>query len=119
MLVKIKGRPFNIAVIQCYAPTCDSLEEEVDTFYEHLGGGAMMQCKSQEIKIVMGYWNAKVGNSKLRNVVGKHGLGEQNGWGERFCEWCKNNGQVIMNTWFELHPRNLYTWKSPGDSYQN
>ena len=29
------------------------------------------------------------------------------------------NGQVIMNTWFELHPRNLNTWKSPGDTYWN
>ena len=38
MLVKIKGRPFNIAVIQCYAPTCHSLEEEVDTFLNTLRG---------------------------------------------------------------------------------
>ena len=29
--------------------------------------------------MVMGDWNAKVGNSKVRNVVGKDGLGEQNG----------------------------------------
>ena len=50
--------------MQCYAPTCDSLEEEVYTFYEHFWG-AMKQCKSQEIKIVMSDWNAKVGNNKL------------------------------------------------------
>ena len=101
MLVKIKGRPFNIAVIQCYAPTCDSLEEVVDTFYAHLEG-PIKQCKSQEITNVMGDWNAKVGNSKLRNIVGKHGLGEQNGW-ERDSvngvkKWTSNNEYMVWVT---------------------
>ena len=36
MLVKIKGRPFNMAIIQVYAPTSESDDEEIDHFYEDL-----------------------------------------------------------------------------------
>ena len=36
-----------------------------------------------------------------------------------FIEWCEANKQVIINTWFKQHPRNLYTWRSPGDKYRN
>ncbi|CAG9837263.1 unnamed protein product [Diabrotica balteata] len=30
--------------------------------------------------------------------------------------FAEANQLVIMNTWFKLHPRKLYTWKSPQDS---
>ena len=36
-----------------------------------------------------------------------------------FIECCKANKQVITNTWFKQHPRNLYIWRSPGDRYRN
>ncbi len=74
ILVKLKAKPLNIALIQIYAPTTESTEEEVERFYEKLDA-AMKQCKSQEIKIVMGDMNAKVGQGRYEDSVGSHGLG--------------------------------------------
>ena len=34
-------------------------------------------------------------------------------------KWCTTNRFVIMNTWFEHHMKNLYTWKSPGNTCRN
>ena len=34
--VSCQGKPFNITVIQVYAPTTDAEEAEVDQFYEEL-----------------------------------------------------------------------------------
>ena len=50
MIVKIKGWPFNISIIQVYAPTSLSPEEEIDSFYEQLQEAKKL-CKSQEIVI--------------------------------------------------------------------
>ena len=36
ILVHFQGKPFNITVIQVYAPTTDAKEAEVDQFYEDL-----------------------------------------------------------------------------------
>ena len=33
--IRIQGRPFNITVIDIYAPTTDAEEAETDQFYEH------------------------------------------------------------------------------------
>ena len=34
--VRLQGKPFNITVIQCYAPTSNAEETEVEWFYENL-----------------------------------------------------------------------------------
>ena len=77
MLVKIKGRPFNMAIIQVYAPTLESDDEEIDHFYEGLDN-AKKQCRSNEVLFVMDDLNAKVGLIRRGNIVGTHGLGEMN-----------------------------------------
>ena len=61
LLLKIQGRPSNISIIVVYAPTSDCNEEEIDMFYDNLDM-AKDQCKSQEIIIVMGDLNARVGS---------------------------------------------------------
>lgn len=118
MLVKIKGNHFNINIIQAYAPTADAEIEKVEEFYESLDR-AYKQCKSSEIKIVMGDINAKIGKGRELNIVGEFGIGERNERGELFVEWCIKNEQVVTNTWFKNHPRRIYTWTSPGDRARN
>ena len=118
IMVKVKGHPFNMNFIQVYAPTQDSTEEEVDLFYEGLGE-AWAQCKSQEVTMVMGDFNAKVGEGRFEDVVGPYGLGERNFRGERLISWCDANDLMLANTWFRKHPRLLWTWKSPGGRYKN
>ena len=107
-----------MSIIQVYAPTSEHTDEEIEAFYEDIDK-AKRQCKSQEIVLVMGDLNAKVGKGKMGNTVGPHGLGTINERGQRLIEWCQENNQNIMNTWFQHHPRRLYTWISPGDRTRN
>ena len=113
-----RGYTFDISIIQVYAPTADSSEDDIELFYEQLDE-AKRQCKSQDIIIVMGDLNAKVGSEEIEQVSGKYGLGVINERGERWADWCKANNQVIMNTWFKNHKRRLWTWKHPGDRTRN
>ena len=118
LLVKIRGSPFNISIIQVYAPTGAHSEQEIDQFYEELDY-AMKQVGSQDIRIMMGDLNAKIGQGSEGGVVGPCGLRQRNERSDKLYEWCAENEQVITNTWFKHHPRYLYTWKSPGDHYRN
>ena len=118
MLLKLEARPVPLNIIQVYAPTSVHSDEVIDEFYEQLEE-ARRQCKPNEVTVVMGDLNAKVGEGRSGEVVGKFGLGERNERGTKWVEWCESWNQVIMNTTFRHHPRFLYTWKSPGDRYRN
>ena len=65
--------------------------------------------------VVMGDWNAVVGEGKEGKVIGKFGLGVRNEKGQRLLEFCEKHKLVVTNTWFQTHKRKIYTWKSPGD----
>ena len=67
----------------------------------------------------MGDFNAKVGNERVDEVVGDHGLGQRNERGERLIDWTRMHYMIIGNAWFKHHPRKLWTWKSPGDNARN
>ncbi|GFN93424.1 craniofacial development protein 2-like [Plakobranchus ocellatus] len=118
LLVKIAGKPVDLNIIQVYAPTANSNDEDLDKFYDELDT-AKTQCKSQDPLIIMGDFNAKVGTEKVDDVVGKHGLGIRNERGEKLIEWCQTNNIIVGNTWFQQPPRRKWTWKSPGDETRN
>ena len=61
----------------------------------------------------------EVGGGRSGEVVGDFGLGAKNERGDKWVDWCESWGQVIMNTHFRHHPRQLYTWRSPGDRTRN
>ena len=84
LLVRIHGKPFNLSIIQVSA----SSEEEIEDFYSHLQH-ASKKCGNQDIVIVMGDLNAKVGGEQdqLQEIVGKHGLRERNDRGELWVDW--------------------------------
>ena len=63
IIVKIFSIPFNLSIIQVYAPTSASSEEEIVAFYNDLDD-AYKQCGSQEMVVVMGDLNAKVGTEQ-------------------------------------------------------
>ena len=118
IVAKLESKPFDIGIIQVYAPTSTHEDEEVEKFYEDLDKG-MKQLKSQDVKIVMGDFNAKVGNERNEDIVGPWGLGDINERGERLIDWCKENGLMVANTWYKNHARRRYTWISPGDRTRN
>ena len=64
-------------------------------------------------------FNAEVGKGRYEDIVVSYGLAEKNERGDTLIEWCTENSQVLMNTWFQHHPRKLWTWKSPGGNVKN
>ena len=75
--VRLQGKPFNITVIQVYAPTSNAEEAEVEQFYEDLQDLLELTPK-KDILFTIGDWNAKVGSQKISGVIGKCGLGYSN-----------------------------------------
>ena len=85
VLMKFKGQPFNIAVIKVYAPTSDADDNEIEEFYQKLDT-SRAQCRSQEVLIVMGDFNAKIGEGRDEDIVGPYGLGNRNERCDRLFE---------------------------------
>ena len=98
------GKPFNITIIQVYAPTTDAEEAEVDRFYEDLQDLLELMPK-KDVLFITGDWNAKVGSQEIPGVTGKFGLGVQNEAGQRLTEFFQENALVITNTLFQQHMR--------------
>ena len=115
--VHLQGKPFNITVIQVYAPASSAEEAEVERFYEDLQDLLELTPK-KDILFTIGDWNAKVGSQETPGVTGKFGLGMQNEAGKRLIEFCQENALVIANTLFQQHKRRLYTWTSPDGQHQ-
>ena len=116
--VHFQGKPFNITVIQAYAPTSNTEEAEVERIYEDLQDLLELTPK-KDVLFIIGDWNAKVGSQETSGVTGKFGLGVQNEAGQRLIEFCQENALVIANTLFQQHKRKLYTWTSPDGQHPN
>ena len=85
--VHFQGKPFNITVIQVYAPTSNAEETEVERFYEDLQDLLELTPK-KDVLFIIGDWNAKVGSQETPGVTGKFYLGIQNEAGQRLIEFC-------------------------------
>ena len=116
--VRFQGKPFNITVIQVYAPTANAKEAEAEWFYDDLQDLLELTPK-KDVLFITGDWTAKVGSQEIPGVTGKLGFGVQNEAGQRLTEFCQENTLVIANTLFQQHKRRLYTWTSPDGQYQN
>jgi len=117
--VHFQGKPFNITVIQVYAPTSNAEEAQVEWFCEDLQDLLELTLK-RDVLFIIGDWNAKVGNQETPGITGKFGLGVQNSEaGQRLIEFSQENALVIANTLFQQHKRRLYTWTSPDGQHQN
>ena len=100
--VRFQGKPFNITVIQVYAPTSNAEEAEVERFYEDLQD-LLELTPQKDVLFIIGDWNTKVGSQETRGVTGKFGLGIWNETGQRLIEFCQENALVITNTLFQQH----------------
>ena len=95
--VHFQSEPFNITVIQVFAPTSNAEEAEVERFYEGLQDLLELTPK-KDVLFITGDWNAKIGSQEIPAVTGKFGLGVQNEAGQRLIEFCQENALVIANT---------------------
>ena len=75
--VCFQGKPFNITVIQAYAPTSNTEEGEVEWFYEDLQDFIELTPKQKDALFLIGDWNAKIGSEEIPGVIGKFGFGVQ------------------------------------------
>ena len=80
--VCFQGKPFNITVIQVYAPTSNVEEIEVQWFHEDLQDLLELTPK-KDVLFIIKDWNEKVGNQETPGVTGKFGFGVWNEAGQR------------------------------------
>ena len=95
-----QGKPFNITVIQVYAPTSNAEEAELERFYEDLQDLLELTPK-KDVLFIIGDCNAKVGSRETTGITVKFGLGIWNEAGQRLTEFCQENALVIANTLFQ------------------
>ena len=100
MTVRLRASPFNIAIIQVYAPTSSYDDSEVDAFYRELRS-LVDQILKQNILVVQGDWNAKVGKDEQedwREVCGPSCNSETNDRGLKLLDFAAYNNLVLANT---------------------
>ena len=68
--VCLQSKPFNITVIQVYAPTSNAEEAEVERFNEDLQDLLELTPK-KDVLFIIRDWNAKVGSQETPGVTGK------------------------------------------------
>ena len=86
--VRFQGKPFNITVIQVYAPSSNPEEAEVEWFYEDLQD-LLQPTPKKDVLFIIEDWNAKVGSQETTGVTGKFVLGVQNEGGQKLTEFAK------------------------------
>ncbi|GFO03294.1 craniofacial development protein 2-like [Plakobranchus ocellatus] len=70
LIVKLKCAPFDSGIVQImHQQLKKKMTQRLEEFYEHIEK-AMKQLKSQDIRIIMGDFNSKIGKGKYENTVG-------------------------------------------------
>lgn len=111
MMIRLKGKARDLVVVMVYMPTSNHQDEEIEECYNKIQE-VIDKEKRGACTVVMGDWNAVVGEGAEGKVVGKYGLGVRNERGGRLINFCEENSLVIGNTLFKNHKRRRYTWTS-------
>ena len=104
--IHFQGKPFNIIVIQVYAPTSNAEEAEVEWFYEDHQD--LLELTPKKVLFIIEEWNAKVGSREIPGVTSKFGPGVQDEAGKMLTEFCQENALVIAKTLFQQNKRQFY-----------
>ena len=107
--IRISKR-YKIRIIQVYAPTSVSSDEELEEFYDDLQ--TEMRHKKTHYNVIMGDFNAKVGKGD-EDCVGSFGYGVRNDRGDDLINFATAHGFKIMNTYYKKKKNRRWTWRSP------
>ena len=121
MTIRLRASPFNITIIQAYAPTTDHDDEEIEDFYDQLQE-IIDQTPKKDIIVVQGDWNAKVGEDACKDwegTCGRYCNKESNERGLRLLEFATYNDLKLMNTFGPHKASRRWTWHSPGGEHHN
>ena len=117
---RFNATPFKLTVIHVYAPTSASSDDEIEIFYDSIEH-ALTQTPKEDIIIVTGDWNAKIGsdNTHWESVMGRYGYGDRNERGDRLLEFAALHNLYICNTRFQQKANRKWTWASPDGVHKN
>ena len=116
--IRLDGHPVRTTIIQIYEPTSAASEDDIEDFYgrpQYL----IDTVPRGDVLIIMGDWNAKIGDKAVEGISGTHELGDRNETGERMIEFCEANQLIVTNTWYKQPRRILCTWTSPDGLHRN
>ena len=99
ILLRIKAEPVDLVIIQVYMPTSEAEEEEIELMYEQIEE-LIQKEKATDQVIILGDWNAVVGEGRDGNEIGEFGLGKRNERGQELVNFCKRLKLVVTNTWY-------------------
>ena len=119
--IRLRATPFNITIVQAYAPTTDYDDEEIEDFYEQLQE-VLEQVPKKDILIVQGDWNAKVGKDACKNwknTCGPYSNNVTNERGFRLLEFASLNDLKLANTFGPHKASRRWTWHSPNGEHHN
>ena len=74
--IRIQCKPINITVVQVYAPTSSSEEEDIEDMYDTVQS-VIDQTPNGDNLYIIGDWNSKVGKDISNGITGNFGLGER------------------------------------------
>ena len=111
--IRLGAVPFNITIVQAYAPTSDYDDNKIEEFYDQLQND---QTPKKDVLVLQGGWNAKVGKDAYENLEGICGPfcnDDTNERGLRFLEFATFNDLVLANTFGHHKASRGWTWHSP------
>ncbi|PIK60661.1 putative amphiphysin [Apostichopus japonicus] len=119
--IRLRATPFNITLIQAYAPTTDYDDDRVEEFYNQLQD-IIDGVDRKDVLIIQGDWIAKVGIDVWRDwkkFCGPSCNAHTNERGLRLLEFTSYNDMVLANTIGKHKASQRYTWHAPNGKHHN
>ena len=107
--IRLRAVPFNVKIVQVYAPMSDHDENEIEEFYDHLQN-IIDQTPKKDIIVVQGDWNAKVGRD-ANDDTNERRL--------RLLEFANFNDLVLASTFGHHKAFRKWTWHSPNGQHHS
>ena len=119
--LRLRASPFNITIVQVYAPTSAHSDEEIENFYEQIQE-TIDKVPKKDILVVQGDWNAKIGEDAQddwKDVCGPYCNTISNDRGLRLLEFATLNSLIVTNTLGPHKASRRWTWHSPNGQTHN
>lgn len=118
--LRIRGKFFNITLVNVHAPTEEKDEIDKDNFFELLEK-TVNAIQRNDIKIVLGDFNAQIGKEQhFGSIIGKHSAHDNsNDNGLRLIDFAASKNMIISSTMFPHKRIHLVTWHSPSGTVEN
>jgi exonuclease III len=103
-----------VTIVSAYAPTMSNDDDVKEQFYHDLDTVITNTLTTDKL-IILGDFNARVGRNHTiwRNVIGRHGLGNENSNGTLLLSECAKQKLAITNTFFRLPAKKRTSWMHP------